>query len=263
MALDDLMPVLKVRVGQPFSDSLLDADVSVIETFYRRNGFAAARVQAGVEPQTANASPSQLPVTVRIVLAEGVRTLVDATTFEGNTAIPGEELRAKLTLRAGSPFLQSQVALDRDAIQVAYQERGYQNVRVDAAPRLSADGTTASVAFRIQEGARVFVDHVLIVGNVRTKAETIERELQVKAGDPYRLSAITESQRRLAALGLFRRVRISELRHGEDSTRDLLVSVEEAPPTTIGYGVGAEGRRIADTRDASGAAVERFDIAPR
>jgi outer membrane protein assembly complex protein YaeT len=134
---------------------------------------------------------------------------------------------------------------------------------VDAVPRANAEQTHVDVDFRIQEGPRVFVDHVLIVGNVRTRAETIARELQVKAGDPYNLSAIIESQRRLVALGLFRRARITELRHGNETTRDLLVTIEEAPPMTIGYGVGAEGKRLADTRSATGAAVERFDIAPR
>jgi len=70
----------------------------------------------------------------------------------------------------------------------------------------------------------------------------IERELRVKAGDPFSLSAINESQRRLAALGLFRRARISELRHGGETTRDLLVTIEEAPPTTVDYGGGVEGK---------------------
>ena len=90
----------------------------------------------------------------------------------------------------------------------------------------------------------MFVDHVLIVGNVRTSTSTIERELQVKAGDPFSLAAINESQRRLTALGLFRRARITELRHGDETTRDLLVTVEEAPPTTIGYGGGFEVGRV-------------------
>src|SRR5262249_46472820 len=150
-----------------------------------------------------------------------------------------------------------------DAILRSYQNRGYENATVEAVPQFSSDQIRALVTFRIQEGSQVFVDHVLIVGNVRTKAETIERELQFKAGDPYSLAAITESQRRLASLGLFRRARISELRHGSETTRDLLVSIEEAPPTTIAYGVGADVRRIADSRSESGAATERFDVAPR
>jgi hypothetical protein len=55
----------------------------------------------------------------------------------------------------------------------------------------------------------------------------------VKAGDPFS----PRDQRQPAparALGLFRRARISELRHGGETTRDPLVTIEEAPPTTVG-----------------------------
>ena len=47
----------------------------------------------------------------------------------------------------------------------------------------------------------------------------------------------------MSALGLFRRVRITELDHGVPSRRDVLVTVEEAPATTLGYGGGVEGGR--------------------
>jgi outer membrane protein insertion porin family len=109
----------------------------------------------------------------------------------------------------------------------------------------------------------VFVDHVLIVGNVRTSTSTIERELQVKTGDPFSLDKINESQRRLTALGLFRRARITELRHGGETARDLLVTIEEAPPTTVGYGGGFELGRIVVAPPEGGVATEEFDFAPR
>jgi outer membrane protein insertion porin family len=120
------------------------------------------------------------------------------------------------------------------------------------------------VGFAVREGPQVFVDHVLIVGNVRTSNETIERELQVKPGDPFSLSAINDSQRRLTALGLFRRARITELRHGEETARDLLVTIEEAPATTLGYGGGVEGKlRVVGSSADGGQVSERFEVAPR
>ena len=105
---------------------------------------------------------------------------------------------------------------------------------------------------------------MLIVGNVRTGTETIERELQIKPGDPLSEAAKIESQRRLAALGLFRRVQIAELAHGDETRRDLLVTVEEAP-------VDDRGRRRRRGRPAArrsaarrgGVASEQFDLAPR
>jgi outer membrane protein assembly factor BamA len=103
---------------------------------------------------------------------------------------------------------------------------------------------------------------VLVVGNVRTKNSTIEREVQLKSGDPLGLAAVTETQRRLAALGLFRRIRITELGHGSSTQRDLVIAVEEAPATTVGYGGGVEvGENI--TATSEGVANEELMFAPR
>ena len=69
-------------------------------------------------------------------------------------------------------------------------------------------------------------------------------------GSPLGFDAIIESQQRLSALGLFRRVRITEAPHGtDDSRRDVLVEVEEAPSTSLSYGGGLEvGQRDASHR---------------
>jgi outer membrane protein insertion porin family len=119
------------------------------------------------------------------------------------------------------------------------------------------------VTFVVHEGPQIFVDHVLIVGNVRTNTSTIEHELQVRSGDRFSLAAITESRRRLTSLGLFRRVDIQELRHGEETKRDLLVTVQEALPTTISVGGGVEGRSRVVQEANSSTAVTQLELAPR
>jgi outer membrane protein insertion porin family len=258
--LDALTPLLRVRVDQPFADSRLDADVATIEAVYRRQGFATARARSAVEPLTP-ATAGVVPVAVRVVVTEGPRTTVDSITFDGNASVSEQMLRSKLRVQPGGPYVPSQIAADRDAIQATYQDLGFQTAAVDVVPQFTAEQTRAAVTYRITEGPRIFVDHILIVGNVRTRTETIQRELQIKEGEPYSVAAITESQRRLAALGLFRRVRINDIRHASATMRDLLVSVEEAPPTTIGYGFGGEGRRLAANTETG--ATERVDIAPR
>jgi len=260
----ELAPALRTRVGEPFSDSRLDADVATIEDAYRRRGFAAVRAPSAAEPQrTANAS-AQVPVIVRIVVNEGARSIVDGVALEGNRALDDAALRTRIGLAAGAPFVPGQLTIDRDAIQAAYNDRGFENASVTARTSFSQSNTRVAVTYAIQEGPQIFVDHVLIVGNVRTSTETIERELQVAPGDPFGLHALNESQRRLSALGLFRRVRLAELRHGEDTKRDLLVTVEEAPATTVGGGLGAEGRvRVVSEGANGGVAAQRFDVAPR
>ena len=250
---------LRLRARQPFEGASLDDDVGMIAELYRRQGFAGVSVRSSVDPLPQPPGSADVLVVVSITIEEGPRTLVGSVRIDRGEAEPPQ--LSLLGLQPGRPYFLTQMAIDRDAIQLSYANLGYLSATVASNPGLSADGTRADVVFTVSEGPRIFVDHVLVVGNSRTRAETIERELQVKPGDPLGLAAVNESQRRLAALGLFRRTRIAQLGHGDETRRDLLIEVEEAPPTTVGYGVGLEAaQRI---RQESGIASARLELAPR
>ena len=252
---------LRVREGQPFSAARLDADATTIEGFYRRQGFAAVVVQADEESAPHDAAALEVPVAIRIDITENVRTDVSSVRVEGNLTVPEDKLRSVVGLQAGHPFFLAQMALDHDAIQQQYANLGFQSATVETNPGLSADHARADVVFTVHEGPRVLVDHVLIVGNVRTKTETIEREVQFKSGDPLSPATVNATQRRLVDLGLFRRIDITAIGHSEDS-RDVLISVEESPVTTISYGGGVGVNEFTEI-GADGAAEQQLEFAPR
>ena len=262
--LAELEPNLRLRRGQPFAEAALEADLAAIEQLYQRRGFAAAAAQSSLDPLPNGAAATEILAAVSISIAENARTVVGSVRIEDDAASaepPGLEV---LGLQAGRPFFLTQMVMDRDTIQRHYVDRGYLNASVTSNPGLSADDTRADVLFSVRAGVLIRVEHVLIVGNTRTRAEIIERELQMGPGDPIGLAAVNESQRRLAALGLFRRTRISEVGHGDETLRDLLVSVEEAPPTTIGYGGGLElAQRIRRREADSSLASTKLEVAPR
>ena len=256
-----LEPLLRLGAGQPFDGARLQADVSTIQDLYRRRGFASVEVDAVIERVAGAAANADVELAIRIVVVEQAQTIVESVHVEGNTAIAEVDLLAGLALRPGAEFFATQLAIDRDAVQAKYANLGFQHATVESDPSLAADGRSASIVFRVREGPQIFVEHVLLVGNRRTRAETIERELQIKAGDAMGQDAVVETQRRMTALGLFRRTRISQLSHGDENRRDLLITVEEAPPTTVGYGGGFEvGPAI---RETDGVAVEELEFAPR
>ena len=194
-------------------------------------------------PEAGNVSP--VPVDVRLNVTEGPRTVVGAITVAGQTAVDEAALRAAITSRTGQPYYQQQVAVDGDGMLLVLLNRGYPSAAVYPRVVFTRTGRRPAVAFVVAEGPQVFVEHVLIVGNVKTSTEMIRREVTLQPGAPLSYAELTESQRRISALGLFRRVRITELDHGEPNRRDLLVTVEEAPATTVGYGGGVEGGRAA------------------
>ncbi len=260
--LADLAPLVRLKEQDPFSEETLDSDAGAIEELYRRLGFAAADVRAGADPLAAAGAGAEVPLVVRVIVSEGPRTIVESARIEGGQAVAEDTLRASLGLQPGRPFFVTQLAIDRDTLLLQYANLGFRSASVRFNPGLSADRSRADVVFIVQEGPQVRVGHVLIGGNTRTSREIIEREIQLRPGDPLGLAAVNETQRRLAALGLFRRTRVAEVTHGGEFTRDLLVTVEEAPATTIGYGGGLEvGLRFRQTLGE--AAEERLEFAPR
>ena len=262
----DLTPIVRVKPGDPFVQAALDATVAGLRGLYRARGFTRTMIMPAVAVLPAGDRPTAADdrrVEVAINVAEGPRTIVRAVDLTGNMVFSDAELRTPMATVPGKAYSEIDVATDRDRIDLEYRNRGYEAVVVDPHVMLAEGDTQANVVFAITEGPQVIVDHVIIVGNRRTSLATIQRELTLRPGEPLGYAARIESQQRLSALGLFRRVNITELTHESESRRDVLVQVEEAPPTTISYGGGMEGQTILRPTGPNGQAEERFELAPR
>jgi outer membrane protein assembly complex protein YaeT len=259
---DELAPLVVTRAGQPFSDSTVASDALRIQGYYRQRGFSAVKVTSQVERREPKAGSEF--VRVRLVIAEGVRSVIDSVNFQGNTAIDAGTLRQAITSAPGQPYFEPQIAGDADSLALLYLNRGYPEVTVEPAPKAIGDGSKVELVFAIREGPQILIDHVLIVGNERTSRETILREVQLKSGEPLSQQQEDETRTNITSLGLFRRVDISYLQlPGEQNRRDVVITVEEAPVTTISYGGGLEGGKRLVRSSATSDAVEEFQIAPR
>jgi outer membrane protein assembly factor BamA len=263
---DEALELIGVKTGDPFVRSQLEAGIAALRQLYRSRGFTRATVVAeeAMLPRPEGAAPgADRLVQLTLAVNEGPRTVVGSISIEGNSVLTEAQIRNVMRMVPGQPFSDVQVAQEHDRIQLEYLNRGYESVAIDPTVTFADEGTRADLRFRISEGPQVLVDQVIIVGNERTSTDTIERELLIKPGEPLGFAARLESQRRLSALGLFRVVRITELRHGSEPRRDVLIEVEEAPPTTIGYGGGVEvDSRLRPTGDG-GTAEEQLEAAPR
>lgn len=256
-----LRPALvNLEDGEIFTVANLDAALSAIRGIYLRRGFAQVKVESAANE--GNPSPAgEGRVKPVIVITEGPLMTIGATTFSGNADLATSVLSARLGSRPGAPYYEPQVIQDRETVLAEYLNQGFATASVEVVPTVG-DGSRVNIDFKVTEGPQSIVDHVLIVGNVKTDIRVIEREVQLQEGQPLGLEAMFETRRRLGGLGLFRRVRIEEIPHGESNRRDVLITVEEAPSTTIGYGGGLElSERLG--RGAAGQAQGQFELAPR
>jgi len=261
VTIEQLRPaLLKLQANDIFVEANLGAAVSAIAGQYQRLGYAQAKVAAGAN-EVSSSSRLQGFVHPVITITEGPLTAIGDVTFEGNQKVSADQLRSVVTSQTGAPYYEPRVVADREAVLLEYRNRGFASANVVVMPTPSPDGSRADLKFRVTEGQQTIVDHVLIVGNTRTNQRVIQRELLIQEGKPLGLEDLVESQRRLGALGLFRRIRVEEMSHGA-ATSDVLVTVEEAAATTFSYGGGVEAAKRL-RRDAEGQARERVEFAPR
>jgi outer membrane protein insertion porin family len=259
----EIRMILGIKEGETFVESAMNASAANLQNVYRSRGYTRAAVKpaAAVLPP-ADPGSAERRVEVAVAIDEGPRVAVRSVLFEGAAVMTEAELRTLTTPTAGGVFSLADVIDSRDRLELEYRNRGYETVNVTWAIVPGADETEADVRYTIVEGPQSIIDHIIIVGNERTRTETITSELLFREGDPVGYSALLTSRTRLAALQLFRRVDIQALQHTGDSRRDVLIQIEEADPTTFGIAGGAEVAFRSRLSDA-GLAEERIELAPR
>jgi outer membrane protein insertion porin family len=268
----DIAAVFKVAPGEIFVEGVVDSQTAALVERYRRAGYRDVRIEQVVEERAAGASAATDPgrgprsgalVDIRLVVSEGALVRVGTVRITGATGVPEADLRARLSLTAGAPFYEPLVGADREALAGVLTDRGYDRSRVISTLAPVAGQPVVDVTYDITPGDLVRVGQILVVGNRRTATETIRRALTLQPGDPMGLAQIFESQRKLRELGLFRRVTITDVGESGEPRRDLVVTVDEAAPTSIGYGAGVEAGRYLRQDTPGGQASERIELAGR
>jgi outer membrane protein insertion porin family len=255
LSTEETRPLIVLEPGDPYVSALLDATVGALQRLYRTRGFRWAEVKPAEEPVTENGATLIRP---SIEIVEGPRAAIGDIVITGANALSEAEIRRFMQLQTGSPYYEPAITAGRDAVQVEYLNLGYTAADVKLTPGVSADRGRVDLTVAVTEGPQTIVDHVIIVGNRRTEDDIIRKALLLQVGAPLGLRDLLESRRRLSALGLFRRIDIRPIEHGPPTRRDVLVTVEEAPATTVAYGGGLEA-----TRRLRGDGEEQLEFAPR
>ncbi|MEE2636303.1 MAG: POTRA domain-containing protein, partial [Acidobacteriota bacterium] len=265
LSAEAITELLAVTPGGPLVVSEVDLGVAAIATAYAELGHRDINVEASfleLDPPAANRDFDVVDAQIVLDVVEGPATTIGSVRFEGATVFSASEMAALVAVAPGAPYYGPLVRADVTAILTRYLNQGFENVQVQVVPRFDETGQTADVLFQVKEGSQILVDHVLIVGNRQISSTTIRDEVTLRSGEPLGRGDIDETYRRLTGLGLFRGIELREFSHGAGNRRDVVVVVEEAPATRVGYGGGLSAtQRLRATE--GGPAAERLEFAPR
>jgi outer membrane protein assembly complex protein YaeT len=262
----DLEKIITAARDSEFVGAKLEAQRAAVQAEYRTRGFTGAKIEVNgaVLPSDASDSPERR-IEVTVAIDEGPRAIVRAVAFTGNTVFSESQLRdvADFPVLIGARYLASEVSDGRDLLAITYRNRGYAEVVVKEQVVLADNGTQADVTYAITEGPQIIVERIIITGNDNTKPETILNELNIREGEPLGQAELTDSQTKLQRLGLFRRIRVETVDHPGEARRDVLIQLEEADRTTLGWGGGIEGTLRARPTGPGGSAEDHLELAPR
>ena len=241
-----------VRSGK-FSQALVNADVSSIESIYRANGFSSVKVTPTVKDVDTDKDGKPLKVAsilVSYAVSEGPQQTFGAVNLAGVDASREAEIHGLLNTQSGQPFSLITLSGDRDVVLEYYVSHGFDQAKVEIKQNLETkDATKTDVTLAVVEGQQVFVDKVLLSGLHRTKAKVVDDEIQLHARDPLDQSALLQTQRNLYNLALFNEV-VAAVQNplGHTPEKNVLVQTTEAKRWDVTYGFGFEAQTGTPTR---------------
>lgn len=210
-------------------------DRELLRRFYLSEGYAEFRVLSAV----AELAPERDGFYVTYTLEEGERykfgKIEIATQLKNLNA---EELRPYLAMKEGDWYNADLVEKSINQITDAVGNRGFAFVDVRPRPTLDRENHVVDLVFDVDEGPRVYVERIDVVGNLRTLDKVIRREFRLVEGDAFNTSRLRRSQQRIRNLGFFKKV---DVRNEQGSAPDktvITVEVEEQSTGELSLGAG-------------------------
>ncbi|MFD0987250.1 outer membrane protein assembly factor BamA [Methyloligella solikamskensis] len=213
----------------------LNLDKELLRQFYLKEGYVDARIVSA----TADMDPNGKGFYITFVIDEGPRYRVGQVDIESHLpSVNVEALRRDIESKPGRWYDAEKVETTVEALTVDVSEQGYAFSQVR--PRLYRDPATQTVGitYMIEQGPRVYIERIEIVGNYRTLDHVIRREFRLSEGDAYNRLLVEAARQRLRKLGFFKSVEVDTRQGSAPDRVVIIVTVEEQATGELSFGVG-------------------------
>ena len=218
-----------------YDPSRLEYDRELLRQFYQNRGYYDFRVISAV----ADLTPDREDFYITYTIDEGEQyTFGEIDVETALDKLNSDLLKRAVPFREGDLFRGDAIEDTIDTLTYAAGIAGY--AFVDVTPRLEADPETkkVNVVFALDEGPRVYIERINIVGNTATLDRVIRRELRVAEGDAFNRVLLDRSRNRVRALGFFSDVTITETPGSKPDRTIVDLKVEEQATGELSFAAG-------------------------
>jgi outer membrane protein insertion porin family len=213
----------------------LALDRELLRQYYLKNGYADARIVSA----NADLDRDGSGFFITFVVEEGEIYNFGDVKIESNLqGVDVGRLQGTLLTARGSTYNAADIDKSVEQMTLLVSEQGYAFARVR--PKADRDATTRTiaVAYVIDEGPRVYIERINVLGNTRTRDHVIRREFRLAEGDAFNPLMVDRAKKRLQGLGFFKSVEVKR-RPGSAPDRIVLdVELLEQPTGELSFGAG-------------------------
>ena len=210
-------------------------DRELLRQYYLKNGYADVRVVSGNADIDRDGSGFYLT----FVIEEGeVYKFGDVRIESGLPGLPPTALQSELLTKSGQTYNASEIDKTAERLTLVAAEQGYAFARVRPKAERDPNDRKISIAYVIDEGARVYIERINVIGNTRTRDHVIRREFRLAEGDAFNPLLVDRAKKRLQGLGFFKTVEVKR-RPGSAPDRVIIdVELVEQPTGELSFGAG-------------------------
>jgi outer membrane protein insertion porin family len=224
-----------LSTNDSYDPDRLTYDRELLRRFYLTEGYADFRIVSAV----AELTPERSGFIITFTLDEGERYRFGKVAVNIKLkGLPASQVMPLLTVHSGDWYNAQEVENSISALTNAVGTRGYAFVEVKPDITRNRKDHTVDITFNVQEGPRVYVERIDIVGNVRTLDKVIRREFQLVEGDAFNTEKMQRSQQRIKNLGFFKKVEVTNAPGSTPDRTVVTVEVEEQSTGELSLGLG-------------------------
>ncbi len=218
-----------------FDSDRLNLDRELLRRFYLKNGYADIRVISA----TADLDRDGKGFFITFTVEEGELYRFGNVSIESSLAsVDPESLRRELLFKTGDIFNSEAIEKTSEKMTLAVAEQGYAFGMVRARVDRDPISRVITVAFVVEQGPRVYIERINVIGNVRTLDYVIRREFRLAEGDAYNRLMVDIARQRLVSLGFFKSVKV-ERENGSAPDRVILnIILEENSTGELSFAAG-------------------------
>ena len=225
MPAETVLGILQTRVGEEVSLKRVREDVKEL---FKLGQFSDIQVDS---------SGSKEGISLTFILEEWSK--VKDVSLSGNEEISDGKIKDVLTIGSGRSLSGKLLHENKNKIISLYQKKGYYLAQVESELATNPDGSIG-VSFNINEGKKIKVEEIDIIGNRKLSDREIRKHLKIKKGkrfdDTYfegDLEAIAEYYRQNGFIDA--RIVSSDKEFNEDGTGIIIhIELEEGPQFRVG-----------------------------